>query len=42
MALTDAKLRSLKATGKVQELADGGGVHVLLAAILRASGGAPA
>jgi len=28
MALTDAKLRSLKATGKVQKFADGGGLHV--------------
>ncbi len=30
MPLTDAKLRGLKATGKTQKIADGGGLHVLV------------
>ena len=33
MKLTDAKLRSLKATGKVQKIADGGGLYIHVTAV---------
>jgi integrase len=32
MPLTDAKLRTLKATGKPQKISDGGGLHILVTA----------
>jgi len=30
MALTDAKLRSLKGTGKTQKISDAGGLHIVV------------